>query len=198
MSLVGTFHTNLIFGRRTRVLAGVLSEMMPERSRVLDVGCGDGLIDKIIMAQRDTYIEGIDTLIRPSTHIPVRAFDGFTIPYPDRSVDVVMFVDVLHHAEDPNLLLAEAARVGRRVLIKDHFKEGFLSTQTLRVMDWVGNAHHGVVLPYNYWSRSEWDAAFRQAGLRVDRMVTELGLYPPLLSWVFGRGLHFIALCGKG
>lgn len=195
MSVVGSLHTNLVFGRRTRVLAHHLGQLIPSGSRVLDVGCGDGLIDRMIMDQNDVSIEGIDTLVRPSTHIPVRAFDGSAIPYADRSVDVVMFVDVLHHTTDPKVLLAEAARVGRSVLIKDHLREGRLANETLRLMDWVGNAHHHVVLPYNYLSRTEWSEAFRKVGLWAEKMNTNLGLYPAPFSWIFGRSLHFIAFC---
>jgi hypothetical protein len=104
-----------------------------------------------------------------------------------------MFVDVLHHTADPLLLLREANRVGKMILIKDHFREGFFSGTRLRFMDWVGNARHGVALPYNYWSRSEWSAAFSQLGLKAGEMKTSLGLYPVPASWIFERGLHFVA-----
>ena len=177
------------------MLAYHLSRRIPSGARVLDVGCGDGLIDHVIMDETGVSIEGIDTLVRPSTHIPVRAFSGSVIPYADRSVDVVMFVDVLHHTSDPKVLLTEAARVGRSVLIKDHLREGFLAYETLRLMDWVGNAHHGVVLPYNYLSRAEWDVAFHEVGLRVNQLDTKLSLYPVPFSLIFERGLHFIAFC---
>ena len=103
-----------------------------------------------------------------------------------------MFVDVLHHVDDPLLLLQEAMRVGRSVVIKDHFREGFLAGAILRFMDWVGNAHHGVALPYNYWSKAEWDAALEAVGLKPVDMKGSLGLYPAPASWIFERDLHFI------
>jgi SAM-dependent methyltransferase len=158
------------------------------------VGCGDGTIDFLILQQRpDVTIEGIDVLVRRSTHVPVNPFDGSTIPYPDASFDAVMFVDTLHHTEDPFVLLKEAVRVAPTILIKDHFREGFLSNATLRFMDWVGNAHHGVVLPFNYWSKAEWGRAFSQLRLDVSEMKNSLGLYPVPASWFFDRGLHFVA-----
>ncbi len=136
---------------------------------------------------------GLDTLVRPNTRIPVETFDGRSIPYPDGLFDAVMLVDVLHHASDPLLLLREAARVGKIVLVKDHFRNGFLAGPTLRFMDWVGNAHHGVALPHNYWSKSEWDAAFVRLNLKPAQMTLSLGLYPAPASWIFERGLHFVA-----
>ena len=191
---VGALHEKLVFGRRVRVLAQHLAALIPPQATVLDVGCGDGTVDHLI-AQRlpGVSIEGIDVLVRPAAKIPVRPFDGVRIPYADASFDVVMFVDVLHHTDDPLLLLQEAQRVGKIILVKDHFRRGLLAGPTLRFMDWVGNAHHGVVLPYNYWSETQWNDAIRMVGLkRLDKIVS-LGLYPPPASWIFERRLHFIS-----
>ncbi|MGC2330293.1 MAG: methyltransferase domain-containing protein, partial [Candidatus Acidiferrales bacterium] len=138
-------------------------------------------------------IEGIDVLVRPATKIPVRPFDGVRIPYPDASFDAVMFVDVLHHTDDPLLLLQEAQRVGKIILVKDHFRKGLLAGPTLRLMDWVGNAPHGVVLPYNYGSEKQWDDALKMVGLKSVEKIVSLGLYPPPTSWIFERRLHFIS-----
>lgn len=194
-SAFGALHERLVFGRRVRVLACHLVPLLPPRAKVLDVGCGDGTIDYLLVQQSPgVSIEGIDVLVRTASKIPVRSFDGIHIPYPDTSFDVVMLVDVLHHADDPLLLLQEAVRVGKSVVIKDHFRNGFFAGTTLRFMDWVGNAHHGVALPHNYWSRGEWDAAFDAVGLRPVRMQHSLGLYPAPASWIFERGLHFIGL----
>src|SRR5260370_19782983 len=195
-SVVGTLHDRFVFGRRTRVLADHMASLVPPGSRVLDVGCGDGMVDRLILAGRpDISIEGIDPLVRADAFIPVRGFDGATIPYPDSSFDVAMLVDVLHHTTDPRVLLREASRVGRSILIKDHLREGFLANTTLRVMDWVGNAHHGVALPYNDWPESTWVAAFNALGLLVSDKKTKLKLYPIPFSWLFDRRLHFIARC---
>ena len=193
-SAVGALHERLVFNRRVRVLAGHLAALLPKESRVLDVGCGDGSIDELIAQESPgVSIEGIDVLVRPAAKIPVRAFDGIRIPYPDASFDAVLFVDVLHHTDDPLLLLQEAIRVGKIVVVKDHFRNGFLAGSTLRFMDWVGNAHHGVALPYNYWSESEWDDAFSAVGLKRTETRRSLGLYSAPASWLFERGLHFIA-----
>jgi hypothetical protein len=60
-------------------------------------------------------------------------------------------------------------------------------------MDWLGNAHHGVALPYNYWTKAQWYGAFSRLGLRVTDIENSLGLYPAPASWLFDRGLHFVA-----
>ena len=131
---------------------------------------------------------------RPHSFIPIQLFDGQTIPFPDAAFDAVTFVDVLHHTDDPSVLLHEARRASRGiVLIKDHYADGVGAPLTLRLMDWVGNAPHGVRLPYNYWTRSQWQRAWEQQGLDAARVATELALYPWPLSLLFDRSLHFVA-----
>ena len=195
MSVVGSLHGKHVFGRRVEVLSRHLAELLPRGARTLDVGCGDGSIDRRVMERRpDLAIEGVDVLVRPSTQIPVRAFDGRTLPAATGSYDAVTLVDVLHHAEDPRHLLAEAARVARlAVVVKDHYREGLLAGPVLRLMDWVGNAHHGVELRYDYWTESEWETAFRESGLAPTERRRHLGLYAWPARLVFERRLHFAA-----
>lgn len=204
MSVLGKLHGGLVYDRRVRVLADRLASAMPRAEggggpSVLDIGCGDGLIASMVRDRAPGMtIEGLDILLRPKTHIPVKIFDGRKIPHEDESFDAVMFVDVLHHTDDPRVLIREAARVARHaVIIKDHLNDGLFSASTLRLMDYVGNAHHGVRLPYNYWPRSAWDGAWHEIGLSVDAWDAVRDLYPPYASWLFGRGLHFIARLTK-
>lgn len=195
MALLQLVHEKAVHTRRIRRLADLLGRMVPEAGSLLDVGCGDGRIGRCLAdLKTGLRVEGIDVLVRPETAIPVQCFDGRSIPHPDNSFDAVMLVDVLHHSDDPLRLLEESRRVARRwIIIKDHNRNGLFANATLRFMDWVGNAHHGVVLPYNYWSRMQWRDAFRMLNLSVTRYEERLQLYPPPADWVFGRSLHFIA-----
>lgn len=199
MGLIERIHGDYIFSRRVRVLSRLLRELMPQGARVLDVGCGDGMLAKLIMQERpDVEMHGIDVLLRKHSHIPVRLFDGCVIPHPDESFDIVMFVDVLHHMSDPNILVCEAARVARQsIIIKDHTRNGLFADTTLRFMDWVGNARHGVELPYNFWPRKRWLEFFGKLNLEVQVWKKNLNIYPRPASWLFDRSLHFIAQLKK-
>lgn len=195
-SAVGVMHNRLVLNRRVCVLANWFAELVPPRTRVLDVGCGDGKISALLQSKRpDIDVQGIDVLPRETTHIPVKMFDGTHFPFSSESVDVVLFSDVLHHTPDPTILLREAGRVSSRcVIIKDHYREGFAANTRLRFMDWVGNARFGVALPYNYWTEQQWHAAWHDVGLQPERLLTSLHLYPKAADWIFGAKLHFIAV----
>lgn len=198
MSLLERLHGSLVYGRRVRVLAEVLAPLLPP-GRTLDVGSGDGLLARALAdRRRDVEVEGVDVLVRPETHIRVREFDGRTLPFADGSYDAALLVDVLHHTSDPEGLLREAARVARTcVVLKDHVLEGALALPTLRLMDRVGNARHGVALPYRYLRPEEWEGVFARLGMEPMRAAA-FRLYPPPLTWLFDRSLHFAARLDLG
>ena len=195
MSLVDTVHDGYVLDRRARLLSHYLTPLLPERSRVLDVGCGDCRIAWLItQARPDLTFHGVDTLVRGTTWMSVEEYDGRRLPYGDKSTDVVMLVDVLHHADDPSHLLKEGARVAiRNLVIKDHTRDGLLANTTLKLMDRVGNLRHGVALPYNYWPKRVWLDRFREGGLALEYWNQHLHLYPWPATWVFDRSLHFVA-----
>ena len=162
------------------------------------MGSGDGGLAAAIIARKPSLrFKGLDTLVREDTGITVKLFDGQTIPFQDNATDYVLFSDVLHHTNEPMILLREAVRVARQgVMIKDHLVQGLLAQPTLRFMDEVGNRRFGVQLPHNYWCPEQWDAAFSELNLEPEHYRTQLGLYPFWANWCFGRGLHFITRLG--
>jgi SAM-dependent methyltransferase len=162
---------------------------------VLDVGCGDGLLAALLLRQRpEVSLTGLDVQVRERTWIPVQAYDGHAIPFEEASFVAVLFVDSLHHSEDPLGLLREAKRVTRqRVIIKDHTCEGPWDRVTLWFMDYIGNARYGVARPGTYWSKQRWLDAFATLGMTVAEWKSQLELYPWPARYVFERSLHFLA-----
>lgn len=195
MNWIERIHDRYVHTRRTRVLTREISALLPQNASVLDVGCGDGLLDTLILKERpDLKISGLDTLVREKTHIPVTRFDGKKIPHADKSFDVILFVDVLHHTPNLEELLSEAVRVGRlSVVIKDHLCEGRLDHWTLRFMDAVGNARYGVPIPGEYLSKRKWVQTFARLGLEKVVFKENIRLYPTPASFIFRSALQFTA-----
>src|SRR5689334_12831224 len=96
MKLVENIHGSYVHRRRVRVLSKHIAPLLPPSAAVLDVGCGDGELAALIAQHRpDVTLSGIDISARRNAAIPVTEFDGRRIPHPDKSFDVMMFVDVL-------------------------------------------------------------------------------------------------------
>ena len=195
MNVINKAHAEFIHGRRVRQLCKHLSALIAPDSTVLDVGCGDGLLAHLITEKRaDIEVHGVDVLVREKTYFAVDKFDGKTLPYAENEFDTVMFVDVLHHTENPLILLHEAVRVAKKaIVLKDHTQNGLLAHSTLRLMDYVGNKHHGVELPYNYWTQTQWEQAITELNLTKEVWHKDLALYPQPANLIFGRNLHFVA-----
>jgi SAM-dependent methyltransferase len=187
-------HDKFVYNHRMELLSDIISTQLHDGQKILDIGCGDGKIDYLIMQKKKVDIIGVDVLVRSTTYIPVQEYDGHVLPFTSNTFDVVLLIDVLHHIGVPLGIMQEAKRIAKgNVIIKDHLREGFLAYSTLKFMDYFGNAHYGVRLPYNYLNKSEWDTLFRQVGLTIQEYNKKLNLYPFPFTLFFDRGLHFVA-----
>ncbi|MCA9907930.1 MAG: class I SAM-dependent methyltransferase, partial [Anaerolineae bacterium] len=196
--MVSTLHDKHVFQRRIQALARAIGPKL-ESGHVLDVGCGNGQLAALIMTQRDDVdIVGIDVHLRPESYVPVAHYDGEHIPYDAGMFSSVMIVDVLHHTDDPVNVLRECLRVSRGgIVVKDHFFSNPLDRLLLRGMDWVGNAPHGVRLPYRYFTRTSWAQALESAGAHeVMREEVVSNLYPQPFQSLIGRRIQFVAQLG--
>jgi ubiquinone/menaquinone biosynthesis C-methylase UbiE len=118
-----------------RAVEDALLSLVPQDSggSLLDIGTGTGRVLELV-APRVRQALGVDAsrsmlalarsrLAGPDfAHCGVRLADMYRLPLASASYDIVVMQMVLHHAEDPGLVLAEAVRVlrpGGRLLLID-------------------------------------------------------------------------------
>ncbi|MBQ8218495.1 MAG: class I SAM-dependent methyltransferase [Bacilli bacterium] len=199
-ALCNVFHDKFIYNRRMEQLYYHLSSLVKKYncSSILDIGAGDGKIDKMIQDKCNVSITGIDVLVRDYTYIPVIEYDGNSIPLKDNSINATMMIDVLHHTDNPSIVFNEAVRVSNKyIIVKDHIKSNWISYIKLKMMDYVGNKHYSVRLPYNYLTKNEWDKLFNEANVKLVKYKTDLNLYSGIFHLLFDKDLHFIAVLEK-
>jgi ubiquinone/menaquinone biosynthesis C-methylase UbiE len=175
-----------------------------QRIRCLDVGCGDvEIADRIGKYQPNTVWNCIDIHDLPDNLKDTEKwkkymkFDGYNIPFDDKTMDVILFCDVLHHCMDrAPILLREAVRVGKIVIIKDHLEYSFFSRVMLKLLDFVGNWGYGVNLPRKYFNIEIFKEMCLNAGLDIKIMDVGIDLYSHLfpLRFILRPEWQFIAV----
>lgn len=158
-------HQKLSHNNRIDYLSKLFIEILDELDlteiSLLDIGCGDMSIAENLMKEHEKIqATCLDTYPLPETYADdpkwekYVSFDGRKIPFEDKKFDVAVLCDVLHHDfEYAGVILKEACRVAKYVIIKDHFEYGMVSRQTLRLMDFIGNWGYGVSVPDRYFSK---------------------------------------------
>ncbi len=96
---------------------------MVEQGSVLDVGCGDGLLLRLLV-QKGLTAQGVDissVAIEQCRAVNLTAtrvdFSSGQLPFANTSLTHVIALDVLEHLYDPQSLLAEMARVAKESVI---------------------------------------------------------------------------------
>jgi len=195
-SLLRTVHKP-IYEHRQQVLVKLISPHLGPGARVLDIGCGFGHLGRALMdASKDSIqVEGLESVKRGNELIPITAYEGTRIPFPDRTFDAVILADVLHHDHDQERLLREAARVSRNVvIIKDHLRDGVLAQQRISFLDWAANAGYNVPCLYEYHNLQEWRALVGKVSSGVVEERTSIDVYPPVFNELLGKGLHYFVV----
>ena len=92
---------------------------LPERGRVLEVGCGAGRFLRAVRAARpglvlvgaDVSRSALAMLASIASDIETRLATPYALPARDGEFDAVLLLDVLEHLEDPAGMLTEIRRV---------------------------------------------------------------------------------------
>jgi len=113
------------YARHRRVHPGVLQQLLAvieqqQAHDLLEVGCGTGNYLEAISRVSGTRVVGIDPspamLEQLRARLPgaeVTVAEAESLPFADRSLDLIFSVDVIHHVRDRDAYFAEAVRILR-------------------------------------------------------------------------------------
>jgi methionine biosynthesis protein MetW len=97
-----------------------IASLVPQGSRVLDLGCGDGALLDHLQRERGCTGYGVELddanvlacVKRGVNVLQLNLDQGLTV-FEDASFDVVLQIDTLQHLRNAETMLRETARVGR-------------------------------------------------------------------------------------
>ena len=131
---------------------GQMLLLLTPRVKIADLGAGDGTVSRLLARQAE-FVHCIDNSPRmvelgrslakkeQLKNVDYVLGDIEKVPLPDRSVDIALLSQALHHAENPKKALAEAFRIlkpGGRLLILDLRAHRFEKAREIYADRWLG------------------------------------------------------------
>ena len=131
---------------------GQMLLLLTPRVKIADLGAGDGTVSRLLARQAE-FVHCIDNSPRmvelgrslakkeQLKNVDYVLGDIEKVPLPDRSVDIALLSQALHHAENPKKALSEAFRIlkpGGRLLILDLRAHRFEKAREIYADRWLG------------------------------------------------------------
>ncbi|MBD1151808.1 methionine biosynthesis protein MetW [Pelagibacterales bacterium SAG-MED22] len=102
----------------------VIAELIEKEKKVLDVGCGDGILMEFLKNNKNTNIRGLEI---SKSKVQECIAKGLTViegnaekdlkQFPDKSFDYVVLSQTLQAFLDPELVINELLRVGKKAIV---------------------------------------------------------------------------------
>lgn len=159
--------THWWFLGRKHLLRALLGSSIGPKRLILDAGCGTGLAEDVLAGLGDVI--GIDiapeAVSNRASTCPesLCAASISSAPFPDRTFDLVVGLDVLEHIEDDAAVMRELYRIckpGGRLLL------------TVPAYDWLHSSHDEALGHYR-----------RYTTRRIARLMRDVGFRPIKLSY---------------
>lgn len=141
-----------VYGRRDFAIIG---ELVEPRTRVLDLGCGEGELLAWLKEHKDVDGRGVELTgarVQKAIARGVSVYQGnletAVGDYPDRAFDYVILSQTLQEVRDPLRVLRGMLRVGHRAIVAfPNFGHYTVRLSMLR----SGRAPQNDLFPYDWW-----------------------------------------------
>ncbi len=152
--------------KKAKIKLERLTKFYKQEDSILDIGSGNGGLN-LLIKQAGFNIEGLD--IAPKSvfkEITPVIYDGQKIPFADNEFDVVQLITVLHHIKEPEQILKEAIRVGKRVIVMEDIYESTFQKYITFVADSINNWEF-IGHPHTNKTDTEWQQLFLEEKLEI-------------------------------
>ena len=161
---------------RAKYINRLIGDYLKKDYRILDLGAGDCIINDIyskkgydmtpVDIENLSLVDGLEPML----------YDGKRLPFKDNSFDLTMIVTMLHHTPKPEVIIKEAIRVSKRLVIIEDIFDGRLEFHVTCFIDSLQNQQFNGH-PHTNKTDEEWKKVFKGLGLNlVDTKYTRWSL----------------------
>ncbi len=135
---------------------------------ILDFGCGDlALANELKKKNKDLNIVGVDIMEFPDRvkNIKFIKYDGYTLPFKDKSFDTVISFYVFHHCPSVEKALIECIRVAKkRVIFVEAVARYRFEKYPMMLIDWICNLWKMELIPFTsqFYTEKQWIKLFKK------------------------------------
>ncbi|MBQ4124069.1 methionine biosynthesis protein MetW [bacterium] len=134
----------------------IISDMIPENARVLDLGCGDGSLLKILKDKRQVRGNGIEIsqneviqCLEKGLSVIQGDIDEGLKQFKDKTYDYVILNKTLQSTNNPEFVLEEMLRVGKKCIVSF---PNFAYWRVRFYYFFTGNMPKSKVLPFEWYN----------------------------------------------
>lgn len=131
-----------------------IGDIIEPRSRVLDLGCGDGALLEWLMKNKSVDARGVEldgALVQQAIAKGASVYQGdiaqSLADYPDQAFDYVILTQTLQQVEQPLKILRDMLRVGRQMVVGF---PNFGHWSVRLALLWDGRAPRTSLFPYEW------------------------------------------------
>ncbi len=164
-----------LFGNAVSENTSQMESFLKQKDKIIDLGAGTCLFTKLLK-DKGYYVQPVDIKNRSYyPEIEVYVYDGEHLPFKDNEFDVCLLRSILHHTPNPEVVLKEAVRVSKKLIIHENTVTNIFQRYYTYLIDCILNKE--LVEPHTNKTDKEWKHLFKKLELDLVNVKDEKALF---------------------
>lgn len=172
-----------LFGNLVSSYTNQMVPFLKSTDKIIDLGAGTGVYTQLLKS-KGFNVQPVD--IKDYSYysdIGMCLYDGKHLPFKNNEFDVCLLRSVLHHTPTPEMVLKEAVRVSKKLIIHENVVTNIFQRYYTYLIDCVMNKE--LIEPHTNKTDREWRKLFRKLRLNLLNVIDEK-------AWLFLQNKTYI------